>query len=227
MKTANVLLAAIVALSAPGGGCAAGDAYAHPLHLRVNAPIGRKATAVLYIVAAPKEVRERWWTVDRNDQPHRQVFGMRKFVEHDLADAFGEYYQDVVVVSDESEVPKSNAVIARVQMRTLREGYGFILDWAIALRFSDQPDYFYSYSDSVQSAYVMGPDNLLADCLKSATLRFFQRYTNKGFHRYVVTGQAPPKGSAADDEDGAEDGVVRPRPVNRPQKQPARSGVEL
>ena len=148
------------ALVAAVSGCAMAPVDLNQLKLNFPQPlVAKKDPTPLFIVASDKDVPDHFTTPNDPVKPV-EIFAVRTFVTRDVQQALGAFYQTVKVVSNESDLPSTPHIVAKVHITNITTeadmaiangvtaGRVFgAMDWAIALRRSGEDKFFYSFTD--------------------------------------------------------------------------------
>lgn len=198
--------------------CAMEPVHFESVHPSVSAPmIASKVQTPVYIVLDPNKVPDEYVT-SRSDAKPVELYQIRSFVSRDLVATLESFFSNVQVVDQapedtsphiivDVEVSKFDTIVDKAMASgpggsaTAFRIYG-TMDWKLALRHSDEPEYFFSFSDHVvgdQGGTTVRDTNLMFKSVLEAALgRFLEKYTAGGAHERAQKTNAAPSDEEVD-----------------------------
>jgi hypothetical protein len=184
------------ALVAAVSGCSMEPVNLNQIKLNFPQPlVAKKDPTPLFIVASDKDVPDHFTTPADPVKPV-EIFAVRTFVTRDVQQALEAFYQTVKVVSNESDLPSTPHIAAKVRITNITTqadmatGNGVTagrvfgaMDWAIALRHSGEDKFFYSFADraigTTSLTNVAQTGIMFGSTLEVALGRFLKDFSDK------------------------------------------------
>lgn len=174
-----------------------------PVHFESTTPslnppmVASKIEIPVYVVLEPDAVPDHLVTNEAAMKPI-ELHGIRTFVKRDVTEALAAYYTKVEVVEAAPQLDTLHVIVdvKITKMNTSTEtatAYGSggtyatayqvfgVMDWAIALRHSNEEEYFFSLSDHVVGEHagtsIHDGSAMFRSVLELALARFLERFS--------------------------------------------------
>ena len=168
------------------------------------APVANKSEMPCYIVLDPTKVPD---TIINPAQTVKetQIYEIRTFVNRDLKNFFGNYFDTVEVVADKSSLPESNYVIVDVAITSLKPEADMVtatastgvtatggrvygsMDWSVAIKRDSDAEYLLSFSEKVFGTFalvnVSQTSQMYQSTFEAAINSLAQKYAESGIQR--------------------------------------------